>query len=67
MRAAAAKHIKGGGRGPVTRAGSKPKLAKPKPKHVPGLVSNAYFLGERSLATFSSLSTTKGHEVLAAG
>ena len=65
MRAAATKHSKGGGRAPVTRAGSKPKLAKP--KQVPGSVSNAYFLGERSLATFSSLSTTKGHEVLAAG
>ena len=65
MRAATSKHSKGGGRGPITRAGSKPKLAKP--KHVPGPVSNAYFLGDRPLATFSSLSTTKGHEVLAAG
>merc|ERR1740133_245692 len=65
MRAAAANKAKGGGRGPVTRAGSKTKLTKP--KHVPGPVSNAYHLGERSLATFSSLSTTKGHETLAAG
>jgi hypothetical protein len=65
MRAAAHTQAKGGGRGPITRAASRPKLTKP--KHVPGPVSNAYYLGERSLATFSSLSTTKGHEALAAG
>ena len=29
---------------------------------MPGPVSNAYFLGERPLASFSSLSNTKSHE-----
>ena len=41
MRAAAANKAKGGGRGPVTRAGSKPKLSKV--KHVPGPVSTCLF------------------------